>query len=81
MESLHQRLCPEAEVGDFIELGAKGMPQYDPYEDNSQNTKTFPMLDEEPEVAPEWGNHYVNAEILLPREGQYGQRPSCMSEA
>ena len=25
------------------------------------------MLDEEPEVTPEWGDQYVNAEILLPR--------------
>ena len=25
------------------------------------------MLDEEPEVTPEWGDQYVNAEILLLR--------------
>ena len=27
------------------------------------------MMDEQPEVTPEWKDQYVNAEILLPRRG------------
>ena len=27
-------------------------------------------MDKEPEVTPEWGDQYVNTEILLPREGR-----------
>ena len=40
--------------------------QYDPYEDKLQYSETSPVLDEEPEVTPEWGDQYMNAEILLP---------------
>ena len=54
-------------VGDLVELGAEDTVQYDLSEDNSQKGKTFPMLDEEPEVSPEWGDQYVNALILLLR--------------
>ena len=42
-------------------------PQYDPYEDELQNAKMFPMLVEEPEVTPRVGGPYVNAEKLLLR--------------
>ena len=41
--------------------------QYDLYEGKSQNAKTFPILYEEQEVIPGWGDLYVNAEILLLR--------------
>ena len=54
-------------VRDQVELGVEDTLQYDTYEDELQNANTFPMLDEESEVTPEWGNQYVNAEILLPR--------------
>ena len=67
MASLHQKLCPHADVIDLVELGVEETLQYDPYEDKLQNAKMFPMLDKEPEVTPEWGDQYVNAEILLPR--------------
>ena len=40
--------------------------QYHPYKDELQNVEMFHILDEEPEVAPEWGGQFVNAEILLP---------------
>ena len=42
-------------------------PQYDPYEDETQNQKTFSQLAEELEPMPEVGDHYVGAAILLPR--------------
>ena len=47
-------------MGDIAEMGAEGTMQYDLYDDNSQNAETFPSLDEEPEVTPEWGDQYVN---------------------
>ena len=52
------------------ELEDKGListPQYDLYEDEMQNEQTFPQLAEELEPMPEVGNHYVGAELLLPR--------------
>ena len=54
-------------VDDLADLGAEDMLQYDPYQDESQNVDTFPSLDEEPEIAHEWGYQYVNVEILLQR--------------
>ena len=67
MESLHQKLGPHAGLRDLVELGVQETPQYDPYEDELQDAKTFPIFDEEPDVTPEWGGQYVNAEKLLPR--------------
>ena len=67
MESLHQRFGPHTEVKDLAELGIVDMPQYETYKDESQNADTFPALDKEPEVTPDWGNQYFNAEILCPR--------------
>ena len=63
MESLYQRFGPQAMVDIFTDLGAEYMPQHHAYEDESQNIKTFPSLDKEPEVTPEWGYQYLNAEI------------------
>ena len=45
-------------------------PQYDPYEDETQKKQSFPQLAEELESMPEVGDHYVGAEILLPRGDQ-----------
>ena len=67
MESLYQRFGHYAVVRDLVELGVEDTPQFDQYEDEFQNAKTFPMLDEEPEVTHKCGNQYVNADILLPR--------------
>ena len=55
MESLHQTLGPCAVLRDLVELEVEETMQYDPYEDELQNAKSFPMLDEEPEVTLEWG--------------------------
>ena len=60
MESLYQRLGPHAEVRDSVENHVEVTSQYDPYENELQNAKTFPILDEEPEVTHE-GGEYVNA--------------------
>ena len=40
-------------VDDLADLGAKDSPQYDPV-NKSQGDEIFPILDEEPEVTPEW---------------------------
>ena len=42
-------------VRDLVKLDVKDALQYNPYEDELQNAETFPKLDEEPEVTPEWG--------------------------
>ena len=67
MESLYQKLGPQAMARDLVELGVEDILQYNPYEDRSQNVQMFPILDKEPQVNPEWGGQYVNAEILLLR--------------
>ena len=54
-------------VRDLVELGVADTPQYDPCEDEWQNAKMFPILEEEPEVTPLWGDQYVNAKILFLR--------------
>ena len=56
MESLHQAWGPCARLSDLVDLSVEETLQYDPYEDESQNAETFPMLDEEAEVTPEWGD-------------------------
>ena len=53
MESLHQRLGPQAMMDDLADLDAEGTPQYDQYEDKLQDNEIFPSLDEETKVAPE----------------------------
>ena len=57
MELLHKRLGPHVMVRDLVELGAEYTLQYNPYEDELQNIKTFPILGKEPEVTPEWGTN------------------------
>ena len=73
MEPLHQRLGPHAMGRDLVDLGVEYTLQYDPYEDESKNAKTFPILDEEPEVPQEWRHQYLNTETLPPERGQNGQ--------
>ena len=60
IELLLQRLGP-AMVSDLSKLCVENPPKYDQYEDKPQNNDTFPMLDEEPEVSPRWGDQYINA--------------------
>ena len=52
------------------DIGLESTPQYDPYEDKTQNENSFPQLAEKREPMPEVGNHYRGGEILLPRGGQ-----------
>ena len=52
MASLHQRLGPNIEVRDLVELGVEDTSQYDPYEDKLQNAEMFPMVDKDPAATP-----------------------------
>ena len=52
------------------DIGLENTPQYDPYEDETQNKQSFSQLVEELEPMPEVGDHYIGAEILLLREDQ-----------
>ena len=45
MESLYQRLDPQAMVDDQVDLDAEDKSRYDSYEDELQNVETFPILD------------------------------------
>ena len=39
------------------DIGLEDTPQYDPYEDETQNEQTFPQQAEELEPMPEMGDH------------------------
>ena len=62
MKPVCQKLCSQAMVDDVADLSIEKMPQYNLHKD-----ETVTILDEEPEVTPEWGDQYSNAEMLLPR--------------
>ena len=70
MARVHDRLGSCVLSRELEDLGLDDTSQYDPYEDETQNEQTFPQLVEELEPMPEVGDHYVGAEILLPRGGQ-----------
>ena len=50
------------------DIGLENTPQYDLYEDETQNKQTLPQLTEELEPMPEVGDHYIGADMLLPRK-------------
>ena len=60
-------LDPHAVVSNLVELDVEDTSQYDPYEDELQNAKMFPIFVKEPEETPEWGEQYVNSETLFLR--------------
>ena len=66
MESLNQRLHPQAVVDDLADLCIEDLPWYDPPKKESWNEKTFPSLDEKPVATPEWEDLYLNAETSIP---------------
>ena len=62
-EKLESHILPRA----LEDIGLESTPQYDPYEDETQNKQAFAQLAEELEPIPEVGDHYIGEEILLPR--------------
>ena len=65
-ERLGSHILPRA----LEDLKLEDTSQYDPYEDEIQNERSFPQLAEELEPTPEVGDLYIGAEILLPRGDQ-----------
>ena len=49
------------------EIGLENTSQYEPHKDETQNKQTYPKLEEELKPTAEVGDHYIRAEILLPR--------------
>ena len=70
MARVHERLGSCVLPRNLEDLGLEDTPQYDPYEDETQNDQSFPQLAEELEPIPEVGDHCIGAEILLPRGDQ-----------
>ena len=62
-EKLGSLVLPRA----LEDIGLKNTPHYDPYEDETQNMQTFSLIAEKLDPTPEVGDHYIGAEILLPR--------------
>ena len=73
MGRVHDRLWYHALPRDLEDLGLENTPQYDPYEDETQNEQSFFQLAQELEPTPEVGDHYIGAEILLSRWDQMAQ--------
>ena len=78
MDSVHQRVGPQAMVNNLADWGAEDMPQNDACKDDSKNGETFPGFEEEPEVTPPWGDQYLNAEILSQEETNWYSSSSTL---
>ena len=55
------------------DIGLENTPEYDPYEDETQNEHIFPQLAKELEPMPEVGDHHIGADMLLPIGDQMTQ--------
>ena len=67
MARVYEKLGSQVLQRELEDIGLENNPQYDLYEDETQNEQTFPQLAEELESMPELGGPYIRAEILLPR--------------
>ena len=67
MARVYERLRSQVLPRELEDIGIEITPQSDPYEDETQKEQTFPQLAEELEPISELGNHYIEAEMLLPR--------------
>ena len=70
MARVYERLGSWVLPRELEDIVLENTPQYDPYEDESQNRQTVPQLAEELEPMPEVCNQYIGAEIMLPRGGK-----------
>ena len=66
MSRVYDRLSSWVIPRELEDLGLENTPQYDPYEDETQNKQSYPQLAEELEPMPEAGDYYIGAELLLP---------------
>ena len=69
MARVYERLGFQVTPRDLEKLGLENSPQYDPYEDETQNEQSFPQLAEELEPMPEMGDYYLGANKLLSARG------------
>ena len=67
MARVHEKLGSSVLPRELEETGLENTPQYDLYKDKMQKEQMSPQLAGELEFSPELGDHYVEAEILLPR--------------
>ena len=67
MARAYEGLGSQVQPRELENIGLEYAPQYDPYEDETRNEQTFPQPAEVLEPMPEVGDHYIGAEILLPR--------------
>ena len=70
MARVYERLGSWVLPRDLEDIVLENTPQYYLSEDKMQNEQTFSQLIEELEPMPEAGDHYIGAEILLPREDE-----------
>ena len=68
MARVSERLRSQVLPRELEDIGLESTPQCDLYEDEMQNEQMFLQLAEELEPMAEVGDHYIGAEILLPRE-------------
>ena len=67
MARVYEKLLSSVLPRELEDIRLENTPQYNPYQDETQNDQTFPQLAEELESMPEVGDHYIGAEILLPQ--------------
>ena len=58
MARVYKRLGSPVLPKELEDIELENTPQYDPYEDETQNEQRLPQLAEELEPMPEVGNHY-----------------------
>ena len=66
MAKVYDRLGSHVLPRDLEDLGLEDTPQYEAYEDETQNEHMFPQLAEALEPMPEVSDLYIGAETLLP---------------
>ena len=64
---VYEKLGSQVLQRELEDIGLENTPQYDPYEDETQNEQTSPQLAEDLETMPGVGDYYIRAEILLSR--------------
>ena len=64
---VHEKLGSRVLPREFKDIQIEIMPQYDQYDDETQNEQTFCQIVEELEPLQEVADHYEGVNILLPR--------------
>ena len=67
MSKVYEKLRTKVLFRKLKNIEIENISLYDPYENDMQNEHTLPLLAEELETMPEWRDHYMGVDILLPR--------------